>query len=69
MQQPKAAELLHTLALHEIDSRASMVAAWRDNPLLLQRQMCDCMLKGKQHLLTDRWRQVLSQANELHGAA
>ena len=62
VQQIQAAELLHSLAHHSIDSRASLAEAWRKAPGLLQRQLSDCLRKGKQHVLIRIWPQALTQA-------
>lgn len=62
VQQIQAAELLHALGHHSIDSRASLAEAWSKEPGLLQRQLSDCLRKGKQHVLTEIWPQVLTQA-------
>lgn len=62
VQQIQAAELLHALANHSIDSRASLAKAWNKKPDLLQRQLSDCLQKGKQHVLTAIWPQALAQA-------
>ena len=62
VQQIQAAELLHALAQHSIDSRASLAKAWRKEPVLLQRQLLECLRKGKRQTLMERWPQVLAEA-------
>lgn len=62
VQQMQAAELLHALRQHGIDSKAALAEAWRKNPLFLQRQLKDCLRKSKQQLLLGVWSQALSQA-------
>lgn len=66
VQQIQAAELLHALAQQGIDSRASLAKAWRKDPVLLQRQLLECIRKGKRKTLMERWRQALAEA--LQGA-
>ena len=65
VQQIQAAELLHALAQHSIDSRASLAKAWQTEPGLLQRQLSDCLRKGKQHVLVAIWPQALTQAAQV----
>ena len=62
VQQIQAAELLHALAQHSIDSKASLAKAWHKDPLLLQHQLLECLRRGKQHILTEIWPQALAQA-------
>lgn len=62
VQQIQAAELLHALAQHSIDSKASLAKAWRKEPLLLQRQLLECLQKGKRRILTEAWPGVLAEA-------
>ena len=61
-QSTQSAELLHALMRHSIDSRATLAEAWQKDPMLLQRQLLDCLRKGKQQMLLGIWPHAISEA-------
>ena len=64
LQQRQMVELLHALRRHDIQSRASLAAAWLKDQSFLKLQLLECVKKPHQRLLLQLWPQMLSQAQQ-----
>ena len=63
VQHKQLGELLHLLRAHGICSRASLAATWQKDPVVLRRQLTDCIKKGQQQTLLPVWKEALLQAS------
>jgi ATP-dependent RNA helicase DHX37/DHR1 len=58
---PRVGELVGALVAARVDSRASLAAAWRARPGLLQAELAAWLPRAKQPLLLERWPALLEE--------
>lgn len=63
-EQHQLDELASKLEKHNIDSRASLAAAWQANPVLLKPEIAQWLQKGHRRVLDALWSTALAQAAE-----
>lgn len=60
----RVAQLVSRLLAHNIDSRASLAAAWRNDKGLLKPELAAWMKAGSVEALVENWPQLLAESRK-----